>query len=182
MLERVVHRQVYVYVNRRNILSKAQFGFRKAHSTTTCVLSLLDYIYSSFNEEKLVGVVFLYLKTAFDTVDHDILLKKLNKYGQCANALDWFTSYLNGRYQVNKVLGTVSDALPIICGVPQGSIQGSLLFILYISDLVDYLGDARIGLYADDTAIYYASRSPIELALTRKIELDMVSEWLRANK
>ena len=154
ILERIVHQQVYAYLNKWQILSKAQFGFRKAHSTTTCVLSLLNYIYSNIDNGKLVGVVFLDLKKAFDTVDHNVFLKKLNKYGLTEQSIAWFRNYLSEHYQVTKVMGPISSPLLNTCGVPQGSILCPLLFILYINDLIDCLGVARIGLYADDTALF----------------------------
>ncbi len=107
ILEKCVHMQVYSYLSECNILSKAQFGFRKAHSTTTCILSLLDYLYKCMDNGKMVGVVFLDLKKAFDTVDHDIMLNKLQKYGLSMNAVEWFRSYLTGRVQTVKVNGKI---------------------------------------------------------------------------
>ena len=182
ILERVVHVQVYDYMESNSILSDAQFGFRKGHSTSSCTLHLLDNIYKSIDENKYIGVVFLDLKKAFDTVDHHIMLQKLSKYGLSANAVNWFRDYLTGREQRTKIMGSKSVFRNIVCGVPQGSILGPLLFILYINDLQCYLGDSRINLYADDTALYVVSDTLIELILTLREELSVVEQWLAANK
>ena len=130
----------------------------------------------------MTGVVFLDLKKAFDTVDHTILLKKLNTFNIGPLAINWFASYLSDRVQAVKSNGTKSEYLPITCGVPQGSILGPLLFILYINDLYTFLTDCTVSLYADDTALYTSAKTQIEIKLTLQIELTVVCEWLKANK
>ena len=182
ILECVVHVQVYKYIDSNSILSDAQFRFRKGHSTTSCVLNLLDLIIRSIDENRFIRVVFLDLRKTFNTVDHGILLQKLSKYGLADNAVLWFENYLNSRQQCTKVSGCKSSLLYIKCGVPQGSILGPLLFILYINDLQDYLGDSRINLYADDTALYVTADPYIELILTLQVEISIVEQWLFANK
>ena len=127
------------------------------------------------------GVVFLDLKKAFDTVDHHILLKKLAKYGANEKSLKWFESYLLDRYQYTMVQGVKSSTKCLACGVPQGSILGPLLFIVYINDLPSFMEQCRVSLYADDTAMYFASRSQVDLMLTLRLELSIVAEWLKAN-
>ena len=145
-------------------------------------LSLIVVFYENMDNGKYTGVVFLDPEKAFGTVDHGILLSKLGKYGISPDAVPWFNHYLSNHIQVTKCQGKLSEPLVNMCGVPQGSILGPLLFILYIDDLNDYLTESRIGLYADDTALYYSSNSPVELMLTLKIELDTVYEWLKACK
>ena len=113
----------------------------------------------------MTGVVFLDLKKAFDTVDHNILLQKLNMYGIAQNTGKWFESYPKGRKQATKVNGVMSEYSNVQCGVPQGSILGPLLFILYINDLSKYLTTCTANLYADDTAIYYSGESQIDIIL-----------------
>ena len=130
----------------------------------------------------LTGVVFLDLKKAFDTVDHQILLRKLHMYGLDINSVKWFESYLSGQIQQTKVNGCLSDIRHMSHGVPQGSILGPLLFIIYINDLSEYLSETRTSLYADDTAIYCSSSSVIDIVLSLRIDLSAVTEWLRANK
>ncbi len=150
-----------------NLLSEAQFGFRKNHSTATCILKLTDTIYRNVNDglptrcqinvfelELELGVVFLDLKKAFDTIDHGILLSKLNTFNLTQKSIDRFGNYLSDRFQAVHTLGVTSTFEPLICGVPQGSILGPMLFILYINDLEKCLDSARFSLYADDTAMY----------------------------
>ena len=130
----------------------------------------------------LTGVLFLDLKKAFDTVDHKILLQKLNMYGLDYHSLCWFENYLNGRTQCTKVNNTLSNYLPITCRVPQRPILGPLMFILYISDVDKVISDCSISLYADDTALYYANLSHVDLMLTLRDDIDSISQWLNLDR
>ncbi len=127
-------------------------------------------------------MVFLDLKKAFDTVDHNILLKKLGMYGMGANALEWFYHYLVDRNQHSKVNNVILESLNTKCSVPQGSILGPLLFIVYINDLVEILSETKANLYADDTAMYVSGESYIDVILALRIEMDNLVQWLRLNK
>ena len=147
VIERIVHNQVTAYFNEHNILLEAQFGFRKNHSTTTCTLSLLNEIYKNIDGGHLTGVVFLDLKKAFDLVDHGILLQKLSVCCIADNEMNWFSSYFDNRMKRAKVTGSLSRERRVKCGVPQGSILGPLLFIIYINDLTDFLTEAKAKLY-----------------------------------
>ena len=122
------------------------------------------------------GVVILDLKKAFDTVDHDILVNKLIGMNVHPDSLPWFRNYLNDRKQKVKVNGKYSEHRMVKCGMPQGSILGPLLFIIYINDLGKYLNECCINLYADDTALYTGANSHIELMLNLRLELSIVSE------
>ena len=175
LIERVVHNQLMEYLNRYKIPSEAQFRFRKGHSTTTCILSFLNEVYLNMDAGKYTRVVFLDLKKAFDMVDHSM-------YGLSDNARNWFLSYLSGRIQMTRVKGTLSGSRDMKCGVPQGSILGPLLFIVYINDLSVYLNECRVSLYADDTALYATSESYIDLMLALRIDMATVTEWLKLNK
>ena len=128
------------------------------------------------------GVLFLDLKKAFDTVDHDILLYKLQSFGLAEDTIEWFRSYLGGRQQVTKVDGVLSDPLPVTCGVPQGSILGPLLFILYINDLHIYLQNSHVNLYADDTAISVSGTNLDVIKLKMQTELDEAGKWFNRNE
>ena len=175
VLERIIHTQLYEHVSSNNLLLKAQFGFRKYHSTGTCILNLLDIIYKNIDTGRLTGVVFLDLKKAFDTVDHDILINKLISMNVHPDSIPWFRNYLDNRKQKVKVNGKFSDHRMVRCGVSQGSILGPLLFIIYINDLGNYLQECNINLYADDTALYTCANSHIELMLNLRLELAVVS-------
>ena len=125
----------------------------KYHNRSELLITLTDIIYKGIDSGKFTGVVFLDLKNTFETVDHRILLKKLSKYSINANALDWCNSYFSKRTQVVKVNCVRSSTKQVVCHVPQGSILGPLLFILYISNSIEYLIDCKINLYGNDTAV-----------------------------
>jgi hypothetical protein len=127
-------------------------------------------------------VIFIDLKKAFDTIDHKILLRKLHSYGVDEIALTWFNSYLSDRKQKCYVNGSLSTTLSISCGVPQGSIIGPLLFLIYINDLPDCLNEGLPRMYADDTNISLQSNNPNELENLMNIELSNLKTWLDANK
>ena len=118
-------------------------------------------------------------KKAFDTVDHTILIQKLYKYCFSVNATEWFRNYLSNIKHLIKIISSMKD---VLCGVPQGSILGPLLFISYINDIIEYLMGSRINPYVDDTAFYYSSDNIIDVMNTLKSEMVLVGEWLRANK
>ena len=155
VLEKVVHGQIYSFLQQHSLFSNVQVGFRKNHSTTSCILYSTDIIYKNIDRGNFTGVVFLDLKKAFDTIDHNILLKKLSKYSLSVNVVEWFKSYLTNRKQLIKVNGVKSDFKDVLCGVLQGSILGPLLFILYNNNMIEYLMNSRINLYSDDTTLYY---------------------------
>ena len=131
---------------------------------------------------KYTALVFIDLKKAFDTVDHDILLKKMQKYGVSGNELAWFTSYLQDRRQLCKVNGVSSRIEEIHCGLPQGSCLGPLLFIVYINDLPFCLESCQVTMYADDTSISFTAKSVNDLNVTLNKELDSLRKCLQGNK
>ena len=120
ILERAVCSQMNEYLDKRNILFENQSGFRGKYSTDTCLADLTDYVKGEMADGKLVGMVCIDLKKAFDTVDHSILLEKLHYMGASESAVNWFRSYLSGRQQCVEVSGTRSDFMNITCGMPQG--------------------------------------------------------------
>ena len=133
ILERSVFNQIYKFLNDNSLLSKHQSGFRPKHSTLTTLIQMCDTLYENMDNGQLSGVVFLDIRKAFDSIDHTILLQKMNdQFGIKNVELDWFKSYLTNREQACIVNGAMSSPKTIVCGVPQGSILGPLLFLLYI--------------------------------------------------
>ena len=124
------------FVDKCNLLSQNQYGFRAKHSTYMVLLNIIDQISAEMDSKKYSIDIFLDLSKAFDTINHNILLKKLEIYGIRGIALQWFSSYLSGRTQFVSVDSIVSNAAEIKCWVPQGPVLGPLLFIIYINDIV----------------------------------------------
>ena len=185
IFEKVVHQQVVDFLDLCNILSSSQSGFRNAHSTDTAVICVSDFILDELSKGNYVGAVLVDLKKAFDTVDHQILLKKLFCYGFRDISFDWFNSYLSDREQCTILDATSSTFLPEDpFGVPQGSVLGPLLFLLYINDINQSINPQKTfhHLYADDTIIIQSSKTPVQLKTDMNQQLLDLSNWFIKNK
>ena len=157
ILERIVYNQLEHFLKEKNLLYKLQSGFRPSFSTGTCLTFLMDYIRSEMDFENYIGMVMIDLQKAFDTVDHSILENKLEAIGLDGNAIAWFDAYLTNRMQVTDVGGFFSDPKVVPCGVPQGSILGPLLFLIYVNDMEASVS-CKLILYADDSALLVSGK------------------------
>ena len=169
------------FIEERNILTENQFGFRKNNSTYMPIMLIQDYITCAWENNNLVVGIFLDLTKAFDTVDHNLLIQKLYKMGFCGNTLKMLKSYLSHRTQTVQVNGVKSNPKNIKMGVPQGSILGPLLFILYINDIVNLKIHGQIMLYADDTAIFFQHKNKETLQHMANAAMLKISDWFKAN-
>ena len=182
ILEKIVHKRLYNFLDMQNLLYNNQYGFRPKHSTIQAITQLSAEILESLDRKKYTTSVFLDLSKAFDTINHNTLLKKLEHYGIRGVALEWFRNYLHDRKQYVYYNGEISSQQDVTCGVPQGSVLGPLLFIIYTNDLPNALRDSRCILFADDTTIYYTSDDLNTTATILSNELEQLTEWFRANK
>ena len=146
------------------------------------MISLTESVKKAIDDGMFGCGVFIDLQKAFDTVNHSILLQKMEHYGVRGTALNWFTSYLSERQQYVSVNGNTSDQLEISCGVPQGSVLGPLLFLIYINDLPNVSKFLSFFLFADDTNIYFKSHDLTQLQKIMNRELKKVKKWLDANR
>ena len=163
ILERVVHSQLYKHLNSNNLLSSMQYGFRPKHSTVSALSTFADEVLLNMEKGNICGAVFLDLTKVFDTVEHGILLTKLSSMGVSSNGLEWFRSYLSNRRHQTSCGNELSEPLPVTLGVPQGSILGPLLFLIYINELPGAVSHSQVSLYADDTVLYCFSKDPHQL-------------------
>ena len=183
LLEKIVAKQMQGFLSANSILFQHQYGFRKSHNTTHAVIQFLNKIHEALNHQvpKYTLGIFLDLKKAFDTVNHSILIEKLEHYGIRGIAKDWFSNYLTGRYQYVTIDGVDSGKEKITCGVPQGSVLGPILFLIYINDLSKVTNFSSF-LFADDTTFQLSSDNIESLYNNSNIELDKVATWCKSNK
>jgi hypothetical protein len=182
ILEKLMYNRVYNYLTENRILFNKQFGFRRGYSTEMVLLTALDELSSALDMKRNVIGVYLDLRKAFDTVNIDILLAKLFKYGIRGIAHQWFTSYLNDRSQRVKIGCSFSEMKSISCGVPQGSTLGPLLFLLYINDLPNVLTNIFPIIFADDTSLFMTGVDINDMTEAFNHQLSKINEWLIANK
>jgi len=182
MLEKLMHNRLTGFINKHKILCENQYGFREEHSTNTAILDMVDQISQKMEQKHYSIGVFLDLSKAFDTIDHQILLEKLNIYGIRGVALEWISNYLSGRSQCVSIGDVKSSCLPVVCGVPQGSVLGPLLFILYINDIVYSSDVLKFVMFADDTNLFLSNVNLTDLITAINEELAKISVWLKLNK
>ena len=180
--EKAVSLRLMTFLEAKCNIIDNQYGFRSKRSTYMALMQMYDKISSAIdNNEYSVGI-FIDLSKAFDTLNHKILLKKLENYGIRGIALKWFHNYLQDRKQYVFLNGISSTLKSIVCGVPQGSILGPLLFIIYINDIVNCSKLLKFILFADDTNLFYSNSDLAQLQKIVNSELTKLSDWFCANK
>ena len=182
VLERVMYNRLINFLNEFKLLFEYQFGFRKYFSSYMALMILVDKLSHYLENGDYVIGIFLDFSKAFDTVNHSILLEKMYYYGIRGPALQWFSSYLSGRTQFVSYNGVQSNTKSIKCGVPQGSILGPLLFLLYINDLQNVCQYSLPILFADDTNLFFNSKDITKLNFMLSEELSNISKWLKVNR
>ena len=182
IFEKLMHKRVYGYLEEQGLIYEHQFGFRKHHSTSHALIDLTEDIRHALDNNKFSCGVFIDLQKAFDTVDHDILLAKLEHYGIRGIANSWFRSYLKNRKQYVSISGFDSNVTNVDFGVPQGSVLGPLLFLIYINDLHKAIKYSKTRHFADDTCLLIKNDSLKQLNKHLNIDLRLLCNWLKANK
>ena len=169
-------------MNLYNCIFELQFGFRANHSTNHALFSLTETIRDALDNGNFACGIFIDLQKAFDTVDHEILLKKLEHYGIRGLANSWFKSYLTNRQQFVSINGFNSKSQTMKFGVPQGSVLGPLLFLIYINDLHKAIKFNAVHHFADDTNLLVTGKNLAVIQKKVNHDLKSLCTWLRANK
>ena len=180
IIERIIHNQTQEFLDKNNILYKYQSGFRKHYSTDTCLCYLTDKVKIGFEEGLLTGIL-IDLQKAFDTIDHSILLEKMSCLGFAGKTIAWYTSYLTNRSFIVNVGKESSSPGKLSCGVPQGSILGPLLFLLYVNDMPQAV-NSELLLYADDTCLIYTGKDIQKIEEQLNSDFASLCEWFIDNK
>ena len=182
LIEMTVRSQLVTHLEENNLLYPLQSGFRRRHSTASTLLRATNDWYQALDAHLMIGVLFLDVSKAFDTVDHS-LLSKLQSYGVSSSTLNWFKSYLSGHSQFTKIGDVKSHPLSTTAGVPQGSILGPNLFSVHINNLPNICPvNSTAVLFADDTTIYVIGSSASEISSILSSALENCQSWMVKNK
>jgi len=182
IFENIVHKQLTGYIEKHNILFEYQFGFRKSHSTAQAIAELTDNLKRAIDNNLYTCGVFVDFSKAFDTVNHQILVQKLEKYGIRGIPLLWFKDYLQNRKQFVVIDDIESKKQTITCGIPQGSVIGPLLFLIYINDFPNSSDRLLFRIFADDANLFASAENLTSLANIMNQELIKVKSWCDVNK
>ena len=182
ILEKLFNNRLQSYIEKNNIFYSGQYGFRLNHSTSLALIDLIENLTCSLDKQNTTIGIFVDLKKAFDTINHEILLEKLQLYGIRGTASSWVESYLMNRKQFVKFNEINSDFMPMVCGVPQGSILGPTLFLIYINDLCNASKILKFVLFADDTNVFYTDNNISSMCEIIAVELENLNKWFKANK
>ena len=182
-MERIVFNQLYSYLQKHSLLSQHQSGFRPSHSTQDVLIKTMDDWRKSIDEDRVVGALFLDLSKAFDVINHELLLNKMQlEFGVVGKADEWFRNYLSGRRQRVCVGQETSPWMTPKFGVPQGSILGPLLFILFVNALPKSVNQCSLNMYADDTTLYTAAETADQAIETLRADAELTLAWFNQNR
>ena len=182
ILEKLIHSQLTMFLENTMYLSQHQHGFRKGYSTTSATAKFIDDIALGLDKGKYTTAVFLDIKKAFDTIDHKIIIKKLEHAGVGRKTLPLLANYLNNRKQCVLYNGYKSDVKTLTTGVPQGSTLGPLLFLIYVNDLPKLFRKTKCMMFADDTVLYHSCSGSEELYRELQSSLNIMFDWCNANQ
>lgn len=178
IFEKIIKKRLCKYLEKFNILSERQYGFREGKSTQDAILHLTSEMYKALDESKPALCIFIDLSKAFDTVSHTLLMNTLENIGIRNTALDLFKSYITNRRQCVKIKDTCSNFKYVECGVPQGTVLGPILFNIYLNGLFSVQSCGSIVTYADDTAIFYTGDTWNSLKTKVEIDIKNIKDWL----
>jgi hypothetical protein len=182
IFEKVLANRLMNFFDKYKMFYDYQFGFRKRHSTSLALVEVIDDCYKLLDEDNYVAGMYFDLQKAFDSVDHAILLKKLYHYGIRGNIHKWFASYLDRRKQFTLVNDIASSVTTLSHGVPQGSVLGPLLFLIFVNDMPNAIQDNRVRLFADDTNLFIHAKSLTLLEATANECVEALNQWFCYNK
>lgn len=182
VLEKLIKVQLYDYISECNIISNFQSGFRKGFSTTSALADVSQNILSALDKNDAAVLILLDFSKAFDTLDHELLCAKLSFYGFDKIAVDFFKSYLTNRSQTVLLNEELSNICPITSGVPQGSVLGPVLFLIYTADMIQHINYGKVQCYADDTQLFYNFPSENTIMTCNLINTDLDSIHNYANQ
>ena len=182
IFEKLLYKRFYEYLEKFEILYQYQYGFRKGHSTGHALVELIDKIRNSIDDGEMTCGIFVDLSKAFDTVNHNILLQKLDHYGFRGITNKLLESYLSNRKQYVEINNTKSSYKPITCGVPQGSVLGPLLFLIFINDLPNCCPSGNSRIFADDTTVFFKAKNSTEVRNKGQLIMSQMNTWFITNK